>query len=49
MAAKYNVTVQQIVKQRQLTQSYLNQRVGKVPISVVRNLEHALKETEVSM
>lgn len=39
----------QIVKQRQLTQSYLNQRVGKVPISVVRNLEHALKETEISI
>ncbi|XP_065913472.1 uncharacterized protein C6orf118-like isoform X2 [Dysidea avara] len=38
-----------IVKQRLLTQSYLDQRVGKVPISVVRNLEHALKETEISI
>lgn len=36
------------MKQRQLTQSWLDQRVGKVPLSVVRNLEHALKETEVN-
>ena len=31
-----------------MTRSYLDQRVGKVPLSVVRNLEHALKETEAS-
>ena len=39
--------VVQIVRQRQITRSYLDQRIGKVPLSVVRNLEHASKETEV--